>query len=83
MSARSFGVIACLAALSIVGVASPVAAQPTPTGQGASSSLPQPRQRILVNPQSLHRRCQDWYVLQYRPSGTVLFPQYHCWWVRG
>jgi hypothetical protein len=31
----------------------------------------------------LYRRCKDWYVIQYRPSGRVLFPQTHCWWVRG
>ncbi len=40
--------------------------------------------RIEINPRPLlYRRCADWYVLQHRPSGTVLFPQYHCWWVRG
>jgi hypothetical protein len=31
----------------------------------------------------LYRRCVDWYELQYRPSGTVLYPQMRCWWVRG
>jgi len=35
------------------------------------------RQRLL------YRRCVDWLELQHRPSGTVLFPQYRCWWVRG
>jgi len=39
---------------------------------------------IEINPRPLlYRRCTDWYVLQDRPSGTVLFPQQHCWWVRG
>jgi hypothetical protein len=31
----------------------------------------------------LYRRCTDWYELQHRPSGTVLFPEMRCWWVRG
>jgi hypothetical protein len=31
----------------------------------------------------LYRRCVDWLELQHRPSGTVLYPQYSCWWVRG
>jgi hypothetical protein len=31
----------------------------------------------------LYRRCTDWYELQNRPSGTVLYPQMRCWWVRG
>ena len=42
------------------------------------------RGRITIHPgRLLYRRCTDWYELQYRPSGTVLFPEYHCWWVRG
>jgi hypothetical protein len=42
------------------------------------------RPRIEINPAPLlHRRCVDWYELQYRPSGTVLYPQMRCWWVRG
>jgi hypothetical protein len=40
--------------------------------------------RIEIYPgRLLFRRCVDWYELQHRPSGTVLFPQMHCWWVRG
>ena len=42
------------------------------------------RPRIEINPRPpLYRRCVDWYELQYRPSGTVLYPQMRCWWVRG
>jgi hypothetical protein len=42
------------------------------------------RRRIEIYPgRLLYRRCVDWYELQHRPSGTVLFPQMHCWWVRG
>jgi hypothetical protein len=39
--------------------------------------------QIQVNPRPLFRRCTSWYVVQYRPSGRVLFPEKHCWWVRG
>jgi hypothetical protein len=39
---------------------------------------------IEINPRPLlYRRCIDWYELQHRPSGTVLYPQMRCWWVRG
>jgi hypothetical protein len=40
--------------------------------------------RVEIYPRPLlYRRCTDWYELQHRPSGTVLYPQMHCWWVRG
>ncbi|MGB7035593.1 MAG: hypothetical protein WBD71_08700 [Xanthobacteraceae bacterium] len=40
--------------------------------------------RITIHPgRLLYRRCTDWYELQHRPSGTVLFPEMRCWWVRG
>jgi hypothetical protein len=39
------------------------------------------RPRLYIPP--LYRRCVDGYELQHRPSGTVLFPYQHCWWVRG
>jgi len=42
------------------------------------------RHRIEIYPRPLlYRRCVDWYELQHRPSGTVLYPQMRCWWVRG
>jgi hypothetical protein len=48
----------------------------------AAQQAPPPR--IEINPRRLlYRRCKDWYVIQDRPSGRVLFPQTHCWWVRG
>jgi hypothetical protein len=50
---------------------------PPPTGRYAG-------RRIEIYPaRPLYRRCVDWYELQHRPSGTVLFPQMRCWWVRG
>jgi hypothetical protein len=42
------------------------------------------RGRITIHPgRLLYRRCIDWYELQHRPSGTVLFPEMRCRWVRG
>jgi hypothetical protein len=68
----------------------PVAAQTSPLGMGGSSTMlptPPPRRghtRIEIYPSPLlHRQCVDWYELQHRPSGTVLYPQMRCWWVRG
>jgi hypothetical protein len=70
-----------LAALWLV-VALPAMAQ-TPTEQGSPSGfLPTARPRIEINPRPAYRRCASWYVIQYRPSGTVLFPEKHCWWQR-
>lgn len=45
---------------------------------------PHARPYIEIRPQRLmYRRCTDWLELQHRPSGTVLFPRYRCWWVTG
>ncbi len=85
MDAQSLGAVAALAAAAVLGVMLPAAAQsPTPIPSGPSFSLPAGPPRIEVNPRpALYRRCTSWYVVQYRPSGTVLFPEKHCWWVRG
>jgi hypothetical protein len=88
MSVRPFMLIA-LAALSLA------AAAPRARAQAVSSPVAGPELgtplaqrtahgRIEINPgRLLYRRCVDWYELQHRPSGTVLFPQMRCWWVRG
>ena len=87
MSAKSLTVVAGLAVLSAIGMAPDALAQAAPQTQAQRtqrSSVPVTHPRIEVNPrQLLYRRCKDWYVIQHRPSGTVLFPQTHCWWVRG
>ncbi len=88
MFGKSLIIITALAAGPVLGVATPAAAQLSPTN-GPSVSLPEPsptraRTRIEVNPQRLlYRSCVDWYELQHRPSGTVLFPEKRCHWVRG
>jgi hypothetical protein len=83
MSAKSLMLIAAVAALTVVGAAASATAQtPPPVQRTQASRAPVPR--IEISPRHLlYRRCKDWYVIQYRPSGTVLFPQTHCWWVRG
>ncbi|MFY9693263.1 MAG: hypothetical protein WA776_13775 [Xanthobacteraceae bacterium] len=65
-------------------VAAPAAAQ-NETLPIAQSGTPQHRRgRITIHPgRLLYRRCVDWYELQHRPSGTVLFPEMRCRWVRG
>jgi hypothetical protein len=87
MSARSYAAIAGFAALLFLGITPPAAAQEqSPTGQGGTSlTLPHAaRPRIEIYPRPLlYRRCADWYELQARPSGTVLYPHLRCWWVRG
>jgi hypothetical protein len=90
MSAKSLVVISGLVSVSVLGMAPRSAAQTpsqTPVERAGQATAPARRvvhPRIEVNPRPLlYRRCTDWYVLQHRPSGTVLFPQQHCWWVRG
>jgi hypothetical protein len=72
----------------------PLLAMPPATAQttaspiaGPSEATPPPARharRIVINPRPLlYRRCTDWYELQNRPSGQVLYPQKRCWWVRG
>jgi len=84
MSVKSFIVAGALAILTAPNLA---AAQTSPNAQVGGQIAPTPtrtRTRIEIHPRPLlYRRCIDWYELQYRPSGTVLYPQKHCWWVRG
>jgi hypothetical protein len=78
MSVKRFMVITSLAVLPVVSAASSTMAQSPPPAW----SPPYTHPRIEVNPRPAYRRCASWYVIQYRPSGTVLFPEKHCWWQR-
>ncbi len=78
MSRTRLMAIASLAGLSFVAAAAPAMAQTPPPGWS-----PYAHPRIEVNPRPVYRRCASWYVIQYRPSGPVLFPEKHCWWQRG
>jgi hypothetical protein len=86
MAEKSLVPIAIVAALAFIGAASPVhAQQPTLVAQAyPPPPAPHVRHRIEITPRPLlYRRCVDWYELQHRPSGTVLYPQMRCRWVRG
>jgi hypothetical protein len=77
-----------IAAVLLVGSTPQVHAQQTSPIAAPSfappSAPPHVRRRIVITPRPLlYRRCVDWYELQHRPSGTVLYPQMRCWWVRG
>jgi len=83
MPVKSLIVAAVAAVLAAPNLA---AAQTSQDPQAGDPSVPVRRTtaRIEIHPRPLlYRRCTDWYELQYRPSGTVLYPQMHCWWVRG
>jgi hypothetical protein len=82
MSMKSRGLVVGLACLFGATMVVPSAAQ---TSQRPRYHAPRyARPYIEIRPQHLlYRRCVDWLELQHRPSGTVLFPQYRCWWVTG
>ena len=83
MHASWLDAVAGIALLLFVAAAA-LAQMPPATGAGPSATPPGGSPRIEVNPRRLlYRRCTSWYVVQYRPSGRVLFPEKHCWWVRG
>jgi hypothetical protein len=86
MMPTHFARCSAFAALLVLGATTAALAQsPTPSPFGPSGSAPGMRPRIEVNPapRLLYRRCTSWLELQYRPSGTVVYPARHCWWVRG
>ena len=88
----TLSILIALFAISCPGMAPHVTAQtvssPVESPDLATPSPPPTQRytgrRIEIYPgRLLYRRCVDWYELQHRPSGTVLFPQMRCWWVRG
>ena len=82
MSMKVF-LTAGLAAVIAVATAIAAAAQ-TPQRPRHHAPPRYARPYIEIRPQHLlYRRCVDWLELQHRPSGTVLYPQYRCWWVTG
>ena len=79
-------IVFVLAVLFTAAAARAHAQQTSPIAEPSLTTPPAPRssRRIVINPRPLlYRRCVDWYELQHRPSGTVLYPQMRCWWVRG
>ncbi len=83
MLRRKVVLIAGVAALVAAASCAPSWAQTAQGGPYAPRSR-HAHPRIEITPRPLlYRRCRDWLELQYRPSGTVLYPRYRCWWVRG
>jgi hypothetical protein len=84
MSAKSLVVIFALSMFAASTVAT--AQNAPPVGDQIVPAPSRVRAPIEIHPGArplLYRRCTDWYELQHRPSGTVLYPGKHCWWVRG
>jgi hypothetical protein len=83
----AFRVLMVIAGLTAFAAPDLATAQGAPPPEVSNQIVPAPvraRQRIEIHPRGLlYRRCTDWYELQHRPSGTVLYPGKHCWWVRG
>jgi hypothetical protein len=84
MALRVLIVIAVLMAFAAPDLAAAQGAPPPVVGNQIVPAPVRVQQRIEVHPgRLLYRQCADWYELQHRPSGTVLYPGKHCWWVRG
>jgi hypothetical protein len=86
LSKRCIGIVALMTISTTANLAQ-AQYQPPPV---SSRIVPAPSQvqppRIEIHPGTrplLYRQCTGWYELQHRPSGTVLYPGKHCWWVRG
>jgi len=70
--------------IAIFGLAALAMVVPMPHAAAQTRPPRYVRQRIEIYPRPLlYRHCVDWYELQRRPSGTVLYPQMRCWWARG
>ena len=86
MSVKSFVLVSSLAILGAA-IATPSLAQSEPR-EVYPSHVRHVRPRIEITPRlypypRVYRRCVERLELQYRPSGTVLYPQTYCWWTRG
>jgi hypothetical protein len=68
----------------------PAAAEPagtarvaSPSEQSSQARRPPTRLRIYRGGRLLYRDCSFHLAQQWRPSGPVVVPVQHCWWVRG
>ena len=79
--------------LGALALAVPAAADPVsgPEQAAARSSelsaqtqrRPRARLRVYPGQRLLYRDCEFHLAQEWRPSGTVIVPRQHCWWVRG
>jgi hypothetical protein len=72
----------------VLGILVPAGAESAPRGGAPEYSAQRRdetrRPRIRIRPaRLLYRDCKFWLAQEYRPSGTVIVPRQHCWWVRG
>ena len=59
-----------------------IIAQATDAAPSAEPRHPRRSTRITVYPTGrYYRQCTDWYEVQHRPSGDVIYPQMSCRWV--
>jgi hypothetical protein len=79
MTLRGLIVIAALMVFAAPDLAAAQSAQPPEVGNQIVPAPVRVQQRIEIHPgRLLYRQCADWYELQHRPSGTVLYPGKHC-----
>jgi hypothetical protein len=66
-------------------LAAPKATKAAASSAELSAQEYRPRTRLRVYPggRLLYRDCSFRLAQQWRPSGTVIVPVQHCWWVRG
>jgi hypothetical protein len=81
--AALLGALACVAPATAL--TAPRAARIAATSPEFSAQQYRPRTRLRVYPggRLLYRDCSFRLAQQRRPSGTVIVPVQHCWWVRG
>ena len=81
-----------VASIGTLALAAPAAALTAPKATKVAAASPElssqqyrPRTRLRVYPggRLLYRDCSFRLASQWRPSGTVVVPVQHCWWVRG
>lgn len=79
-------IAAAFSALALGGeaMAAPVTKQAAASAEiSAQSRRPPTRFRVYPGRRLLYRDCDFHLARQWRPSGTVIIPVQHCWWVRG
>jgi hypothetical protein len=58
-----------------------ISVRPLYPRQNTHSLYPRPYANSYPGPNAV-RQCVDRYVIEHRPSGTVIVPRMRCWWAR-
>jgi hypothetical protein len=81
---RKTMIVAMLAALTFGSAPAAAGSAKTPGVSDLSAQSHRPPARLRVYPgRLLYRDCTFRLAQEWRPSGTVIVPRQHCWWVRG